>query len=394
MASKLNIIIAGAGIGGLSAAANLIQAGFSVKIFEQAPELGEIGAGIQFSANATKVLQHIGVGDELAGAAERPVRYRISMFSTGERLNEFQLAGLHDERFGAPYYVIHRADAHLLLAKRVQDLDPDAIVLNATVERFTQDNGKVTAVMADGSTYTGDVLIGADGIKSVIRAQILGDIPAVFSGDVAWRAIVPAERLPDFMDPIVNIWVGRDRHFVVYYLRQQELINYVAVVEDGSWVEESWTMKAPWEELKNGFEGWHPDVNALIDATDRDQCYKWALNNRPPITEWSEGHATLLGDAAHPTLPYMAQGAAMAIEDAAILTRALQQESNIEDALRLYQQTRFARTEKIVTQSTAHGNLYHQESEEKFREVFAQRDLGADRGAWLFSYDPLTAPLG
>ena len=320
--------------------------------------------------------------------------YSVSLFSNNETLNEFDLAESHEAQFGSPYYLFHRAELHSILANCVKELDPTALSLNSTVESFEQDDDSVTLSLADGTKAKGRVLIGADGIKSAVRSQLVGDAAATFTGDIAWRCTVPADALgPDFMDQIVNIWAGPGKHLVVYYISGGRTINYIACCEEGDWVEESWTLKAPWSELKEAFVGWHDDVQRLLDATNKDECYKWALNNRTPIDTWSSGRVTLLGDAVHPTLPYMAQGAAMAIEDAAVFTRCLQQESDVEKALLLYQNNRKDRTRDIVNRSTEHGHLYHLSSAEEFQKAFEGRDLGADRAQWLYSYDPLTVPL-
>ena len=394
MDKDADVLIAGAGIGGLTAAACLLRAGFSVRVFEQAPELGEVGAGIQISANASRVLRHIGLEAELEEHGVRPASYRVSLFNTNETLNEFDLAESHEAQFGSPYYLFHRAELHGILARCVERLDPSAIVLKARVVGFSQNDDGAAVSLEDGTVAHGNLLVGADGIKSAVRAQLTGDVPATFTGDIAWRCTVPAGVLGNnFMDQIVNIWAGPGKHLVVYHISGGNTVNYIACCEEGEWVEESWTLKADWHELKEEFAGWHEDVQKLLDSTDRNECYKWALNSREPIDNWSSGRVTLLGDAVHPTLPYMAQGAAMAIEDAAVLGRCLQQISDLEKALVLYQDNRKDRTRKIVTKSTEHGHLYHLSSAEEFHAAFKDRDLGADRAKWLFSYDPLTVPL-
>ena len=206
----------------------------------------------------------------------------------------------------------------------------------------------------------GDMLIGADGLKSVVRRQIFGDAPATYTGDVAWRVIVPIERLPkDFLEPVMTVFMGPGGHAVCYYVRGGALINFVGIVETDKPSEESWTVKLPWEELKADYRGWHPIIQTVIDAADRDQCFQWSLHNRPPIYNWSTTRVTLLGDSAHPTLPYLAQGAVMAIEDGAVLARALGMRDDIADALQLYQRNRVDRTAKIVTQSSENRRLFH-----------------------------------
>src|SRR4030095_8199110 len=214
---------------------------------------------------------------------------------------------VHESTYGAKYYHLHRADLHAALATMVRELDADAIVLDAAARRFTESRDSVTVQFANGATASGDLLIGADGIKSAIRAQIVGATNAEFTGYVSWRAIVPSSRLPpDFMERVCTNWVGPNAHVIVYYLRRGELVNFVGLVEDETWLDESWTVRSPWAKLKADSAPWHPSVQLLIDAMDKDQCYRWAMYNRPPITGWSTARATLLGDAAHPTLPFMA----------------------------------------------------------------------------------------
>jgi len=187
--------------------------------------------------------------------------------------------------------------------------------------------------------------------------------------------------------------MGPDGHVVCYYLRGGALLNFVGIVETDEVAEESWTVKLPWDELKAQYRGWHPALHAIIDAADKDQCYRWSLFNRPPIRDWSTRRVTLLGDAAHPTLPYLAQGAAMAVEDGAVLTRALDMTDSIAEALQIYQRNRVDRTAKIVLQSNENRELFHLRSEAEIRARFSQKDEGEDRNRWLYSYNPLTVEL-
>ncbi|MGI9414882.1 MAG: FAD-dependent monooxygenase [Hyphomicrobiales bacterium] len=388
------ILIAGGGLGGLTAAACLLEAGFDVDVFEQAPELGELGAGIQISANAARVLQHLGLIDALEAVAVKPEAYRFRLYDTGEVLQTIPLGESYVERHGVAYYTVHRADFHGLLAAKVRALKPDAIRLNARITGFDETPDGVSAALYDGSRVDGAVLVGADGIRSVVRRRIVGPTPINYTGDAAWRIAVPAglleaERRPNSVD----IWVGPARHAVVYPIRRGELVNFVGAVEDEGWTEDSWTARRPWADLQSDFAEWDAGIRAIIGAADKDACYRWALNNRTPVATWSTGRATLLGDAAHPTLPYMAQGAAMAMEDAAVLTRALQQEPDVATALDLYQRNRTGRTARVVTESSANRSLFHLPSVADLRDAFARRDMNAERTAWLFSYDPMTVEL-
>jgi salicylate hydroxylase len=388
------ILIAGAGIGGLTAASCLMNAGYDVEIYEQAPELSEIGAGIQLSANAMHVLNGLGLGKAIAKLSVRPAAYVFRLHDTGEVIGQFPLAEEHERLNGAPYNQLHRADLHDLLAVKARDFNKEVVRPNRRVVGFEETATGVELHFADGSRAGGDLLIGADGVKSAVRAQIAGADHAAYTGDAAWRLTLPTDQLPDdFMGQVMSVWMGPGRHVVCYYLRGGALLNFVGLVETEEISEESWTAKFPWERLKADFEGWHEDIQAVIDSVDKDSCFRWSLYYRPPIATWSTRRATLLGDAVHATLPYLAQGAAMAIEDAAVLTRALQSTDSAADALQLYERNRIDRTSRIVTGSNANRTLFHMRYQEKLRQAFAARDEGADRNAWLYSYNPLTTKL-
>jgi salicylate hydroxylase len=392
--TRHKIVIAGAGIGGLTAGASLLQAGHDVTIFEQASELSEVGAGLQLSANATHVLHHLGLRRALAEVGVRPEAYVFRLHDTGEEIQRFALSDEHERLHGAPYYQVHRADIHSLLAATVLGLKRDAIRLNCRVIGFEESGAGVKLRLADGTIIHGDLLVGADGLKSVICQQIAGSVPATYTGDAAWRIIVPIERLPqNFMEQVMMVWMGPGQHVVAYYLRAGALLNFVGLVETDEVSEESWTAKFSWEKLKADFDGWHADVQTIIDVADREGCYRWSLHSRPVIRNWSTSRAALLGDAVHPTLPYLAQGACMAIEDGAVLTRALDEADSIPDALQLYQRNRVDRAVRIVNESTAKRTLFHLRTVDELRASFAKRDEGADRNAWLYSYNPLTVSL-
>ncbi len=388
------ILIVGGGIGGMTAAACLLQAGFDVDVFEQAPRLGEVGAGIQLSANPMRVLRHLGLVEQLEQVGVRPSSYQFRMFDTGEVLQEVPLGDGYLDRHGVPYLSVHRADLLDALIGAVRALNANAVTLNAKLVDFSEDVNGITLSFEDGNEVHGDVLLGADGIKSIVRERILGKTAVHYTGDQSWRILVPAERLAAEMRPdTVNICVGPGKHGVIYPIRPNGLVNMVGCVEYETWDDESWTTRYPWSELKGDFEGWSDDVQAIIDGADRDECYRWAMNNRPPVDNWSTGRATLLGDAAHPTLPYMAQGGGMAIEDGAVFSRAFEQEKDIAQALQLYQRNRLDRTARIVNESSANRQMFHLPSVEALRAAFANRDINAERNDWLFSYDPTTVEL-
>jgi len=391
---KHKILIAGAGLGGLAAASSLMKAGHDVEIYEQAPQLSEVGAGIQVSANAMHVLRGLGLEQAIRAVGVSPGAYVFRLHDTGEVIQRFPLAEEHERVNGAPYTQLHRADFHDILAARAREFKPDVVNLNHTVTGFTEKDDGVTLHFANGKSATGDILIGADGLKSVVRRQMFGDTKATYTGDAAWRVVIPVERLPkDFLEPVMSVFMGPGGHAVCYYLRAGKLLNFVGIVETDDVQEESWTVKMPWEQLKADFKGWHPVIQTVIEKADKDQCFRWSLHNRPPIYNWSSKRVTLLGDSAHPTLPYLAQGAVMAIEDGAVLARALGMIDDIPQALQLYQRNRVERTAKIVLQSSDNRRLFHLHSEAEIRAEFAKRDEGQDRNKWLYSYNPLTVEL-
>jgi salicylate hydroxylase len=389
-----DILIAGAGLGGLATASCLMKAGHRVRVFEQAPKLAEVGAGVQISANAMHLLRDLGLEPAIRKIGVQPAAYVFRVFDTGEEIQRFSLAADHERIHGAPYTQMHRADFHDLLAARAREFDPDIVRLNRMATGFEEDADGVTLRFADGSSARGDFLIGADGLKSAVRRQLFGDPVATYTGDAAWRLTVPVERLPKhLLETAMTLFLGPAKHTVCYYLRGGALLNFVGLIETSEVSEESWTIKFPWERLKADFKGWHATVQAVIDAADKDKCYRWSLHGRPPIRNWSSDRVTLLGDAAHPTLPYLAQGAAMAIEDGAVLTRALAMRDTISDALQLYQRNRVERTARIVAQSVANRELFHLPSVAAIKAAFAKRNEGADRNAWLYSYNPLMVEL-
>ena len=312
MDKNTKILIAGTGLGGLATAACLLQAGYDVEVYEQASKLGEIGAGIQLSAPAVKVLHNLGLENALKAVSVKPQAFEFRLYNTGEVLHKVPLAKTHEESHGAPYYHVHRSDLHQILANKVLELGPNSVHLNSEATGFTENNHNTFLHLADGRKVKGDILIGADGIKSAIRDQIVGVTPTDFTGQVAWRATVDVKKLPaNFMEKIVAIWCGPKKHAVVYYLRSGELLNFVGCVENEKWQNESWTVKADWQELKDDFAGWNDEIQTIIDNIDKDQCYRWSMNNRVPIKNWRTNKAVVMGDAAHPTLPYMASGAFM-----------------------------------------------------------------------------------
>ncbi len=391
----MRILIAGAGIAGLTLAALLLRRGHDVTIFERSRELSEIGAGIQISANAGHVLKALGLGEAVLERSFRPATWHMRTYLTGEVVNRIELGTHHEQLHGFPYCTLLRADLQRMLVGAVRSRSDAAIVLGSEVTGYREDAGGVTLLLADGEQVRGDVVIGADGVRSVLRQTIVGPDEPIYSGNAAWRGTIDARLLPDdFSRNITTSFMGPGRHMVMYWLGDRELLNFVAPVETEIPSEESWTTRHDWEVLKTDFDGWHDDVQTVIDLMDRDACYRWALNIREPVANWRTDRAVLIGDAAHATLPFLAQGAAMAIEDAAVLDRLLAEDGDIPDTLLRFQTARRDRTTRIVQGANKMARMFHMESEDALKEGMIQgADVARDRDNWLYNYNPMTVAL-
>jgi salicylate hydroxylase len=396
----MKIIIIGAGLGGLTAASALLDRGFDVTVLEQAAQLKEIGAGVQLSSNATGVLYRLGLGPALEKIASEPAGKRVRLWNTGQPWPLFDLGAISRERFGYPYFTLHRADLHTVLADGVRQRNPDAIRLGVKVARHEQHgDGRVTVHGANGDSWTADLVIGADGVHSRTREALFGPDAPRFSGIMAWRGVIRAADLPAHMrEPYGSNWVGPGAHVIQYPLRGGELVNFVGAVEGGGWEVESWSERGTHEECLADFAGWHEDVQAMIRAVDVP--YKWALMVREPMPQWSKGSVTLLGDACHPTLPFLAQGAGMALEDGYILARALAQYGgDLPDALRRYEAARHERTARIVRGSAANAERFHNPAlaHAEGAAAYVTREWSEERVKeryeWLFQYDVDAVPL-
>lgn len=392
----LKAIIVGGGIGGLTAALCLHAQGIDVDVLEQSPELGEVGAGIQLSPNAMRVFEQLGLAGDLIAAGFVPRAIDLRMGESGLDLISAPLADVAEERWGAPYVHIHRADLLEVLSTAVEARIPGAVKLGFAATHYECVEGGICVRDEHGNEIAGDVVIGADGIHSVVRVQMLGPDAPTFTGNVAWRAVVPVDRLgADAPDPVVCAWMGRGKHAVTYRLRGGKLANLVAVVERDDWKLESWSEPGDKSEALQDFEGWHPTIVKML--SEADTLYRWALFDRAPLPSWSTDRVALMGDAAHPMLPFMAQGAAMAIEDAWVLGAALAAQQDIPTALQTYETLRKPRATRVQAGSRANAKRFHH------RSLFGRLTtygpmwlagrvapkIGLAQQDWVYSYDVL-----
>jgi salicylate hydroxylase/6-hydroxynicotinate 3-monooxygenase len=373
--SKPEIAIIGAGMGGMAVAATLGQAGFSVQVYEQASRFARIGAGIQMMPNSMKVLRRIGVEDRVRATAFAPYSHLNRTGDTGELMRELPMP---EGLFGAPYLCMHRGDLHEALAAAVP---AERVHLSKKLVGIDQDGSGVRLNFADGSSARADAVVGADGVHSRVRELLFGQDKPLHKGRIAYRAAFPAALMNGGdIGPSRTKWWGNDRHIVIYYTRadKSELYFVTSVPEPADWVTpESWSSKGDVRELREAYAGFHPDVRMVLDACP--DCHKWAILEREPMAHWSDGRVVLLGDACHPMTPYMAQGAATSIEDAAILARCLSavEGDDIESAFRTYEAHRKPRVSRIQAISSANTWM-----------------KGGDGDtSWLYGYDAWNTPL-
>jgi salicylate hydroxylase len=393
------VLIAGAGIGGLTAALALAREGIEVTLFDQVEKLEEVGAGIQLSPNATRVLVALGLAERLKPAIVQPSAIRLRSGPSGREIVAMPLDAATLERYGAPYWVIHRADLQKALIEAIADEPHIALAVGAKVDDFTIDAIGVHATVDHGSArraearYSGAALIGADGLWSRLRALLDHDTAPRFAGRIAFRTIVPAAQLsPQDREPVVNLWIGPDGHLVHYPVRAGAAVNIVAVCGD-RWQSPAWSTGAMRDEVLERFPApaWAPAVRQLLAVPERWQ--KWALYDRAPSMSWGRGPVTLLGDAAHPMLPFLAQGAAMAIEDAAVLARELARSpSDRNTALRNYEAARRPRTARVQCAARRNNSRYHLRRPAAFVRDAALRALGGERLLaqydWIYRWRP------
>ena len=392
MTRKPRVLIIGGGIGGLTAAHALRQRGIEVLVHEQAAALDDIGAGIQLSPNAIKTYRALGLEAEIDAIGFESEYQTIRSWRSGRIISRQPRKGLMRARFGAPYYTLHRADLLEVLSRAVPGSALHLGVRCVGVE--THDHAAV-ARFANGEAAEADIIVGADGIHSVTRSSIFGDARPRFTGCLCWRGLVPVAAVPKGISTTDGTaWWGPHGHIVHYAVRGGELLNFVAHYDSEAWTEESWTRECDRSELLETYAGWNEALLQLIACSER--YYKWALYDRDPLERWTKGRVTLLGDAAHAMLPYLAQGACMAIEDGYVLAAAIAGASDdLPAALARYESLRIPRTRRTVLGSRFRAKENHLASPWKrlvrdikmgLRDRFAS-DNTAFRAGWLYDYD-------
>lgn len=398
MTNKPHVLIAGGGIGGLTAALALLQRGFDVDVYEQAQKLGEFGAGVQIAANGSRVLRALGLESHMEKVVCVAAGKEVRIWNSGETFKLFDLGGDSVRRFGAPYWFVHRGDLHGVLRDAVLAIKSGAIHTASRCVGYEQDPSGAHLLLEDGRKIQGDCVVGADGVHSKLRQQMHGEGRSEYMGIIAWRGLAQRKDLsPELQRLVGTNWIGPGGHVITYPLRGGELLNFVGFGERDDWKIESWTTPGTKAECAADFAGWHPLIHEIIEKVD--QPYKWALVGRTPLEVWTEGRVTLMGDACHPTLPFLAQGAIMAIEDGFVLARCLEAESDVSVALQRFQAARVERATKIVLGSTAAGKRFHNPvlADAAAAAAYAREEWTPEktrtRYDWLFEYDATTAPI-
>jgi salicylate hydroxylase len=382
------IAIVGGGVGGLATAAFLHRQGLAATVYEQAARLTEVGAGLVVAPNLARLLRKLSVLEDLRIRAVRlDTGWEFRRWADGTVLSAENLSAACERLYGEQTYTAHRADLLRVIGSQVP---AQSVRLGRKCTGLEPDRAGLRLRFADGESAAADVVIGADGIHSTVRNEVFGASPATYSGRCAFRALVPAGEAPEFARrPAQTLWLGPGHHLVHYPVSAGERVNLVAFAPAGDYAVESWTATATVAEFLAEFDGWDPRLTGLIRAAGTPG--RWALLDRAPLPRWSEGGVTLLGDAAHPMFPFFAQGAAQAVEDAAVLARCLADgPGDPAAALKQYEELRIPRTTRLqaVSHGRAHLNHLPDGAEQRERDAgFAQQDPLVANG-WIYSYDP------
>jgi salicylate hydroxylase len=388
MRRPLTIAVIGGGIGGIAAALSLHRAGFTVKLFEQALGFAEVGAGIQISPNAARILHRLVPESTLGALAVRPIAVYQRRWDDGRTLQRAPIGDTIAAAYGAPYYHFHRAD---LLAALGVAFPVSQVRFGHRLAAIENDGDQVIARFENGADFAADVVIGADGIHSMVREQLFGVDAPRFTGCVAYRGLASRERVAALgIETVAGNWMGPGQHLVHYFVRDGRLLNFVGVIERDAWTEESWTKRGDLADLCGAYSGWHPQVRGILAAVE--ETFLWGLFDRLPLPRWSAGCVTLLGDACHPMLPFMAQGAAMAIEDGAALTACLLVGADdVPAALQRYERIRLPRASRLQELSRLNKIRFHlpdgPQQQARDHEMATQGDRSVAALAWLYGHD-------
>ncbi len=387
MQKKPRVVVIGAGIGGIAAAAALRKLGVEVAVYERAPDLGEVGAGVQIGPNGVKVLRALGLDASLEGLAFEPTEIVSVDWQTATQRFRQPLKAIATKQFGAPYITAHRADLHRLLRAQVPD---NVVTLNARCTGVSSSDRQAVATFADGSQVEADVIVGADGIRSVVRECLFGAAPARFTQQIGWRAILPIELVPTRVGPDKSVrverteyvgWIGPTGHVICYPIRGGNLYNMFVGRVSTEWAEESWTAPSTKEEMLTAFAGWNEALLGMLGNVEH--VFKWGIYDRDPLTHWTRGRVTLLGDAAHPMMPTLAQGASITLEDAYTFARNIAHNgTDPAAALKAYESERIDRARRVQLQARDQFN--------NNRKQPAPPPLSRD---WIFEHDATAEPM-
>ncbi|MGB0497959.1 MAG: FAD-dependent monooxygenase [Rubricella sp.] len=350
--TKRDIVIAGGGIGGMAAGLALAQRGARVTIHERRAAFEEVGAGLQIGPSGMRVLDALGLGDAVRAVGTSPEAIVLRDYRDGRALMEMPLGAAAEKRWGAPYLHLHRADLLSLLVEAAERAGV-AFEMNSKVTGFEHSGLRLEG----GRRVEGDCVIAADGVRSAVRRQMWDGEEVRFTGQVAWRGLVKADRLPEPLPPQTHLILGPGRHLVLYRLRGGDLINFVAVEERENWAEEGWSHPDDPDTLRRAFDGFGGLARPVLDACE--ETFLWGLFEHPPLPHWREGHMAVLGDAAHPMLPFLAAGAVSALEDAWVLAAMLEREETVTAALAAYEAARKPRATRIQKEAAGQARLYH-----------------------------------
>ena len=384
--SDKHIAIIGAGIGGMTAAVTLAKKGVKVSIFEQAPELSEVGAGLTITPNATKGLMYLGLEKQMKEVGMAHAQQGVRHFETGEMIVPLERGEKMLEKYGAYQLQAHRADVHNVLIDELKLHNSNTIYTDHELIDLNEKNNSVELVFSNNETHEVDFVIGADGNRSVVRKIILGDDDPQFAGYVAWRGLVPVELLgeDDFDECGSSAFIAPGRVFARYLVRNAELYNYVAFLATDQWAEEGWAIPSTVDIVMDIFSDYNQQVKNIIAATPANELFKWGIFAREPVSKWSTKNITLLGDAAHPLEPFMGQGASLAIEDGVVLGRIIKDSDSSDEIVSRYESARIQRAHFVTEHSKRAGARFTGIDPEKYtkEEHKNEEELG------LFNYHP------